>query len=239
MKFTALTYNVHSCIGLDGQCAPGRIAEVIASCDADIVALQEIDVGRRRSGQVNQHAVIAELVQMKSSFYAALRYEDEEYGGALLSRLPFELVKTGALPGHDRLEPRGALWARVEVHGFMVNVLTTHLGLRPFERNAQVHDLLGSQWMADLAFTPPAIVCGDFNFTPLSPLHRRIARKLRSVRQAVRRPFSYGTFMGVLALDHIFVSSDLKVNGVHVPRTPAAQVASDHRPLVARLEIMC
>jgi len=237
MNFTVVTYNVHSCIGLDGQCAPERIAEVIAQCNADVVALQEIDVGRRRSGQVNQHAVIAELVQMKSSFYAALKYEDEEYGGALLSRLPFDLVKTGALPGGDKLEPRGALWARIEVGEARVNVLTTHLGLRPLERRAQVLELLSDRWMAHPDFSGPSLLCGDFNFAPISPLHRRIARNWPSVRQVVRRPFSYGTFMGILALDHIFVSRDLAVETVSVPRDKLAQVASDHRPLIARLTL--
>jgi len=235
MKFSLVTYNVHSCIGLDGACAPERVAEVITQCDADIVALQEIDVGRRRSGQVNQHAYIAELLQMQSCFYAALRYEDEEYGGALLSRLPMELVHSGPLPGNPGQEPRGALWARVEVQGEAVNVITTHLGLRPFERGKQVRALLGADWIGHPEFSAPSVLCGDFNFTPISPLHRRITRKYRSVRQAVRRPFSYGTFMGFLALDHIFISKNLQVSEVSMPRDSTAQVASDHRPLIARL----
>lgn len=238
MNFTVVTYNVHSCIGLDGVCAPERIAEVIAQCDADIVALQEIDVGRRRSGQVNQHKLIAELVQMKSTFYAALKYEDEEYGGALLSRLPFELVKSGPLPGGEKLEPRGALWARVECGDRIVNVLTTHLGLRPFERRAQIEALLGPEWMAHPDYQAPALLCGDFNFAPVSPLHRKMTRKFRSVRQIIRRPFSFGTFMGVLALDHIFVTPDIGVEKLEVPRTKLAQTASDHRPLIAKLTLI-
>src|SRR4030095_12609926 len=35
------TYNVHRCRGLDGRTNPGRIADVIRSIDADVVALQE------------------------------------------------------------------------------------------------------------------------------------------------------------------------------------------------------
>ena len=35
------TYNIHRCRGLDGRTSPARIAEVIASVEPDIVALQE------------------------------------------------------------------------------------------------------------------------------------------------------------------------------------------------------
>jgi len=45
-----MTYNVHRCVGVDGRADPRRIAEVIAAYQPDIVALQELDVGRLRTG---------------------------------------------------------------------------------------------------------------------------------------------------------------------------------------------
>src|SRR5690606_38620944 len=39
-----VTYNVHSCVGLDGRLSPARIARVLARCDADVIAIQELDV---------------------------------------------------------------------------------------------------------------------------------------------------------------------------------------------------
>jgi endonuclease/exonuclease/phosphatase family metal-dependent hydrolase len=41
-----LTYNVHRCLGTDGRLSPARIADVIAAYEPDVVALQELDVGR-------------------------------------------------------------------------------------------------------------------------------------------------------------------------------------------------
>ncbi len=35
-----MTYNVHRCVGADGRADPRRIAEVIAACQPDMVALQ-------------------------------------------------------------------------------------------------------------------------------------------------------------------------------------------------------
>ena len=49
-----LTYNVHRCVGVDRRLDVGRIADVIAEHEPDIVCLQELDVGRARTGLVDQ-----------------------------------------------------------------------------------------------------------------------------------------------------------------------------------------
>ncbi len=49
-----MTYNVHRCVGGDGVRSPLRIARVIAEYRPDVVALQELDVGRARTGGGDQ-----------------------------------------------------------------------------------------------------------------------------------------------------------------------------------------
>ena len=49
-----LTYNVHRCVGVDRRLDVGRVAAVIAAQEPDIVALQELDVGRARTGGADQ-----------------------------------------------------------------------------------------------------------------------------------------------------------------------------------------
>ena len=106
-----MTYNVHGCVGRDGRLSPQRVAEVIAGAGPDVVALQELDVGRRRSGSRNQAREVADALGMAFHFHPALRVEEENYGDAILSRLPMRLVRAGALPAGPRggAEPRGAL----------------------------------------------------------------------------------------------------------------------------------
>ena len=111
-----MTYNVHRCRGLDRRWSPARIARVIDICRPDIVALQELDVGRVRSGQVDQAQTIARHLAMDVHFFPALKVLDELYGDAVLSRWPMRLKKAEGLPGYARfrgLEPRGALWADI------------------------------------------------------------------------------------------------------------------------------
>lgn len=84
-----MTYNVHGCVGMDGKLAPERIASrVIARHTPDIVALQELDVGRRRSNGVDQAELIARRLEMEQIFSASLHVEEGRYGNAILTHLP-------------------------------------------------------------------------------------------------------------------------------------------------------
>ena len=136
-----MTYNVHSCVGMDGKLDVERIARVIARARPDVVALQELDVGRARTGAMDQAHLIARYLEMAFHFHPALHIEEERYGDAILTHLPQRLVKAGPLPGlasRPLLEPRGALWVAIELHGREIQVINTHLGLHPRERMAQV-----------------------------------------------------------------------------------------------------
>ena len=52
----------------------------------DIVALQELDLGRRRSAGVDQTKMIAKQLGWYSHFHPAMQRDDEHYGNAVLSR---------------------------------------------------------------------------------------------------------------------------------------------------------
>ena len=93
-----MTYNVHRCVGVDGKLDVGRIAAVIAQCRPDIVALQELDVGRRRTGAVDQAHAIANRLGMAFHFHAAMKVEEEHYGDAILTTAPLKVIRAGALP---------------------------------------------------------------------------------------------------------------------------------------------
>ncbi len=236
-RLTVMTYNVHGCLGLDGRRSPERIAEVIRAAGPDVIALQEMDVLRARSGRIDQAERIAGLLGMKSHFYTTVEDGEGRYGGAVLSRFPVAKVKSSLLPGLAPREPRGALWVEVDFHGCAVQVLATHLGLRRGERASQVAALLGSGWCRHPRFQAPAILCGDFNMTRRAAPYREIAGLMRDARaQAPEKPPG-GTWMGVARLDHIFVTPGIGVHSAGVVRTMKSRLASDHFPLYARLSV--
>jgi endonuclease/exonuclease/phosphatase family metal-dependent hydrolase len=237
-----MTYNVHGCRGRDRQWSPQRIADVIASAKPDIVALQELDVGRPRSGGVDQAEIIAGALGMRAQFHPAMRVMEEQYGDAILTALPSRLVKTGPLPGLSRLpglEPRGALWASIEVGDVKLQVFNTHLGLLSRERRQQIDCLLGPDWIGHRDCRHPMILVGDFNVTPRSRTYRRLTGILHDAQRfhGGKRQATFPARLPALRLDYAFVGPAIRVARVQTVRTELSRRASDHLPLVVDLEI--
>jgi endonuclease/exonuclease/phosphatase family metal-dependent hydrolase len=234
-----MTYNVHRCVGADGRLDVARVAAVIAQGRPDIVALQELDVCRRRTDVVDQAHAIAHRLGMDFHFHAALQVEEERYGDALLTACPHTVIKAGPLPGSSSirmLEPRGALWLELEMDGKRLQVLNTHLGLVPHEQRAQAEALVGPEWLGRRKpGDAPLIVLGDFNATPYAATYRTLARRMTDARRQARRLRATPTFpsrLPMLAIDHVFMEGAVKATHVEVLRGPLARLASDHLPLV-------
>jgi endonuclease/exonuclease/phosphatase family metal-dependent hydrolase len=238
-----VTYNVHRCVGNDRRLDVGRVAAVLAALSPDIVALQELDVGRRRTNHVDQAHEIARRLEMTHHFHAALQVEEERYGDAILTCYPERLVKSGPLPGYPRmrgLEPRGALWVEVEIDGRPVQIINTHLGLVPREQQLQAQHLAGTAWLEHPDCRWPAILLGDFNATASSLVYRTLTQRLQPARRLARRKQPSSTFpspLPVLRIDHHFVSPGIQVQDVFAPFDPLSRVASDHLPLVMDFEL--
>ncbi|WP_438483431.1 endonuclease/exonuclease/phosphatase family protein [Oleiharenicola lentus] len=236
-----MTYNTHSCSGVDGRVSPKRIARVIANSEPDIVALQELDLGKRRSRAEDQAALIASELEMQYVFCPTVTRDGEHYGHALLSRWPIEVVKRAFLPsapGSWWPEPRSALWARVIIGARRVNIFTTHLGLGLQERQLQMQALMGEEWVGAVPPEEEIIVCGDFNCTPGSKPYRLAASKLRDIQKSMPGYSPLSTFTSLrpfTRIDHIFVSPALVPQKITVPRNALTRVASDHLPLVVDL----
>lgn len=237
-RLRIMTYNVHSCFGTDRKLDPGRIAEVIAECEADIVALQEVDVARARSGGIDQAQTIAEHLRMASHFHPALHLEEERYGDALLTALPTRLVKAEGLP--SRGEPRGALWVEVPVDKIRLQIFVTHLGLLGAERVRQTEALIGPGWLgAEMAEDSRIIFAGDLNAVSRSASYRLLVRRLKDaqVESGGRIKATFPSRLPLLRIDHIFVGDGISVRNAFVHDTPLARRASDHLPLCADLDI--
>lgn len=172
---TVMTYNVHSCIGTDGKVDPIRTAQVIAANRADIVALQELDMGLVRTGLSDQAREIAGHLTMHYHFHPSFGIEKGHYGNAVLSRFPMRIKKAAELPtfpSRRTVERRGALWVEISIEGKKLQMVNTHLGLNRHERLAQAETLLSAEWLNNPACHPPVILCGDLNIISLSKIYR-------------------------------------------------------------------
>jgi endonuclease/exonuclease/phosphatase family metal-dependent hydrolase len=237
-RLKILSYNVHSCVGTDRKLDPARIADVIAELEPDVIGLQELDVGRSRTGGVDQAELIASRLRMDFHFHAALTSAEERYGDAILTTLPARLAKAGTLP--SRGEQRGALCLELTVGGRPVQVVNTHLGLRSRDRRAQMEVLLSEDWLAHPDWNGrPRILIGDLNSTPLTRTYKSAAAQYRDAH-AHGQPNPRATFPSrfpLLRLDHVFLSHEIRPVDARVVSTPLTRLASDHLPLLVTVDL--
>ena len=244
MPIRVMTYNIHSCVGIDGKIRPERVARVINHFNPDIVAVQEVDAHRPRSRSHDQAELIAHHLRMSHVFHAMFEEEKERYGIAVFARYPFRILKAAHLtPASPRLfrEARGAIWLKMEPEGRPAfHFINTHLGLGREERRKQAEVLLGGEWLGGIGEDEPVILCGDFNTGPRSPVFRRLQTRLRDVQLAAAGHKPRATFSSVkplLRIDHVFVSRHFSIEGIERPDTPTAVMASDHLPLCVELTL--
>lgn len=243
-KLRVVTYNIHHGRGIDGKYDLDRLAAVLAAENADIIALQEIEQHCLRSRYDDQPNRLAQALAMNVAFTPVRRncfHPKAGYGNAILSRFPITATELFNLtyPGVIR-EARGCLHATLDIKGNPLHVFCVHLGLARQERHYQVEQLLSDKVVRDSRFgNGPKILLGDFNnWWPV-----KSARAMETHFQNAcvvtgrRRQATYNGIMNMLCLDYIFTSPDLKILSYEVRRTGAAQVASDHFPVVC--EVQC
>ena len=129
-----LVYNIHAGKTVHGVASIEQIAQVVQSTNADIVMLQEVDKGTKRSGNVDQPAELARLTGFHVAFGSALDYDGGKYGVAVLSRWPIisdTLFHLPVEPPQTRaggsMEPRGALRVMIRSPRGTLAVINTHL----------------------------------------------------------------------------------------------------------------
>ncbi len=239
LSLRVLSYNIHACEGMDGRVSPRRIARVIAARSPDLVALQEVDLGRRRSRAEDQAAIIARELDLHVAFCPTVTRGDEHYGHAFLSRWPIEVVRRAFLPSDPKgwwsAEPRAALWARIIIGARRLNVITTHLGLGVEERRRQMTALVGPEWLGAIPSDEDVVFCGDLNSMPGSVPYRLAAQHLRDAQASLNGHAPLRTFSSTkpfTRIDHIFASASFSPERITVPRDRLSRVASDHLPLV-------
>jgi endonuclease/exonuclease/phosphatase family metal-dependent hydrolase len=224
------TYNVHKCRGIDGRVRPERIASVIAALDADVVALQEI--------YDQQAEYLADQLKYKFCFGENRRLKTRPYGNATLARLPFGTIKNYDLT-HGTRERRGILRSDIRAGGQTIHLFNVHLGTAFLERRYQGRELLSDRVLAQLGFTGPRVIVGDFN-----EWTRGLCTQLMSAQFAAgdlkrfqRSARTYPGFLPMLNLDHIYFDRGVELRSLALHRSRTALVASDHLPLVAEFKL--
>ena len=233
-----LVYNIHAGKTVHGVPSIEQIAAVVRSTNADIVMLQEVDNGTKRSGNVNQPAELARLTGFHVAFGSALDYDGGKYGVAILSRWPIlsdTLFHLPVEPPQTRaggsMEPRGALRAIIKSPRGTLAVINTHLDASGDDHwRAQEADSIISLVAQTRRNVPLVIAGGDFNSTPESSV--QLALRAAGLRDGWTTcgsgaGLSFPDSVPAKRIDYLFLTGGIHCSAAHVVDTRA----SDHRPV--------
>lgn len=225
-KVKLMSYNIRNGIGMDEKVDYNRAADVIKRCDADFVALQEIDSVTGRSKGIDVVKKIAELTNMNSSYSKAIDYNGGAYGVGMLSKeTPIKITRL-PLPGAE--EPRTILIAEFDNLIFCA----THLSLTPKDqlKSLRIFDSIAKNT------EKPIILAGDFNFKPKSEQFKRLSESFIVLTDATQMTFPANK--PNICIDYIVLGKNDRYT-VEVQKTEVvdAPLESDHRPIMTEIVI--
>ena len=210
------------------------VTAVLQANAPDICAINEI-YGDGDFG--NQPKALGDALSMRSAFTHAIDHRYGKYGNALLSRFPIHSVTRVPLciPMKDRnegtkYEDRVLLIADLLVADKPLTVMVCHFGLAEDEQALAVDTIIDEA----SRITAPAVLMGDFNLTPDSPLYARLAEVFEdSAALTSDSLLTFPSHAPDCKIDYVFTKGNIKATRVIAP----AVVASDHLPLFVEVTL--
>jgi len=235
-----LSYNIHHGEGMDGKIDLRRIAAVIKSVSPDAVVLQEVDRRAERSGGVDQAGELAQLTGLKMIFGRTIELQGGQYGNAILSRLPIKGFTNHPLPRTEGREARAVLAAEIGIPGSGGDqtsfvLLATHLD----HTREPTNRLASSERIAQLVTENPempTLLAGDLNSVFGSPTMIVLGKQWQ-VPGAGRIWPTTPVTDPKRQIDFVLFRPANRWRVVEV-RVIDEAVASDHRPILVRLELL-
>ena len=224
-----------------------RIANLLRTCEADIVALQEVD----SDSHWNKHIDLLDLFKREAGYdFSYLGINNQRrgrkplnYGNGILSRYAIAHAENQPF-GNASLGEKGFIYVEINLPHGLLPVVNLHLDFRSRNRRIiQIEELVEFLEARHLkneskGFLSP-IVCGDFNSraTAQRDAVQHLIQYLKEHCAYTLLPNRGATFPSLLpthGLDFIFVPPSYEVIRCEILRA----YVSDHRPVIAEFEFL-
>lgn len=240
-----LVYNVHAGKDAKGVDNLQRVADIVKSSGADVVLLQEVDKGTKRSGNVDQPAEWTKRTGFNVAFGRSLNYDGGQYGIAVMSRWPIRrdtAIHLPVEPPQERsggsYEPRVAHRAVIAAPFGELTFINTHIDASGDDRyrRQEIKTIIAMAKAATSAPNARVMVGGDLNSTPESAVQVELrASGLDDawMRCGTGAGLSYPADSAVKRIDYLYLTPGVECTHAEVLVTQA----SDHRPVLFTLRV--
>lgn len=244
-----LVFNIHAGKDAAGQPNLEGVAGVIRTTDADVVLLQEVDRGTRRSGSVDQVQRLMDLLnddgrtRYDAAFGRSLDYDGGQYGIAVLVRGSVTTTATEALPvqpAQERsggsYEPRAALIVAASTRIGSLAIVNTHLDASRDE-HYRLQESAHILAIMNRITAPGGVVAGgDFNAEPGSRTYQQLL--FGGLRDAwtscgAGDGLTFPADKPTKRIDYLFLTPGLRCSNAQVLDSRV----SDHRPLLVTIHM--
>lgn len=235
MKIKVASYNILHCEDyrkkeIDFQ----AFADVIKSFDADVIGLNEVHGKGELPEYEEQAKILGELTGYNYFFAKAADIDGPNpFGNAVLTRLPVKEFSVIPIPDPEIQQDDGWYETRcilkmVTATDPEVTFLITHFGLHDDEQENAI------KTFCENYVDKKCVLMGDLNVRPDNPILDEIKKRMNDTSAPFKKPFL--TFIAHepnRKIDYIFASRDITPLSFDVPEI----ILSDHRPVVAELEV--
>lgn len=231
-RLIVMTYNIHQGFNTEGKINPWELLEPISRVNPDILALQESDMNRISSTNVDIVQWLAHKLNMY--IYFGPETSQQIYGVAILSKFPLHHTETYYLTSIE--DQRVLVRADIQWKGQPLSIYAVHAGLSEEDRTAQtaeIRDILVQN-------ANRKILMGDLNSLPTSKQIIQLVVMLNdawtSSGYTPMDPLGWtsSSLEPEKRIDYILVSKEFTVRHCEVIR---GVYGSDHLPVWAEIEI--
>ena len=220
MIVRVLSWNVHGF-----RAGVSSVAEVAKRLRPDLFLLQE-------TGGRGDLSSFVSALDLRVSTDPPVPFR-RRVRNAVAVRKPWMIEATHHVrfPGDSWWSPRGAAVADLGLGPARLRVISTHLGLRPEERNRHARGLLAE---VD-RYNGPSVVGGDLNAHPHQAAAMSLSERLHDVWEpSIGAGYTYPAGAPSARIDYVFVTGQITVRDADVVQSEA----SDHLPVLTELELL-
>ena len=205
------------------------IADFIGDCGADVVAMQEVDIGCRRSKGVDMVSYVSEKAGYPYTHFITIRpFQYGLYGTAIISKHPIVDKKTINYKVKVAKQGTSCGYAVIDLGGDTVTVFNTHLSCESDEGNLDTMSCLNDELKQYYGEHGGFLCCGDFNTSPAV-----VSSHITWVSHANKDLYTYAD----RSIDNVLYTKEFEVYDVHT-LDATTDMISDHNMLICKVKII-